>query len=685
MEENRLQRNVGLLSATNIGLGAMLGAGIFVFPGLAGGYAGFGAIISFLIGGGIALLVAACTSELATAMPQSGGGYFFVSRAFGGLWGTLTGISQWVGLIFACSFYMVSFGEYTQTFLQELGIQWDRLPNVLSFIFTLLLLGINIIGTRKVGRFQNLMVISLTFLLVLVFTYGLVDYFGLEDKPVSFTEVAPEGVPSIFTASALIFTSYLGFLQIANVGGEVKDPVRNLPRSLITSVLVAMSLYIFVMTVCSLTFTPEELDGFGETATIEVARTFLGKWGAVTVVFAGVLAALSSANASMISASRGVFALSKDGVITHKASKINKRFGTPHIALALVTLPVAVMLFKSELETFAEVASFLHLIIYTGICLSVLKLRASHPAWYVPSFRVPAVKVVAGLGAVACLGLLFFMQGTSIVLSLGILGLACAYHFLYVQRNSKELSEPQPPHIDLELLNPGVLIPVDLVQQKKDLPHALLESLPISKLLLLGYRETPEQTPSDQSDQTFRKEGEEKLESIEKELEEAGVNFESDLIFSHKIASQLREVIEGDNLQFILTLKPLADLDQVVIPIHERSQIDEKLSTTIYNLQRNSSARIRVMLFTKDKEDPSTGENLRRALEHRLKQVNVKADQYDYMDLEKAPPEEAVLKNARKTDLIVWSKAKETENNTFLNLILNKEAGQISCPILMIL
>ena len=79
------------MPATSIGLGAMLGAGIFVFPGLAGGYAGFAAIISFLIGGIIALLTAACTAELATAMPQSGGGYFFISRSFGTFWGTFPG------------------------------------------------------------------------------------------------------------------------------------------------------------------------------------------------------------------------------------------------------------------------------------------------------------------------------------------------------------------------------------------------------------------------------------------------------------------------------------------------------------------------------------------------------------------------------------------------------------------
>lgn len=82
----------------------MIGAGIFVFPGIASGQAGPAAILSFLLAGGIALIVALCTAELATAMPASGGGYFFVSRTFGPFWGMLMGIGQWIGLVFASSF-----------------------------------------------------------------------------------------------------------------------------------------------------------------------------------------------------------------------------------------------------------------------------------------------------------------------------------------------------------------------------------------------------------------------------------------------------------------------------------------------------------------------------------------------------------------------------------------------------
>jgi amino acid transporter len=186
LNTENLKRTIGLVSATSIGLGAMLGAGIFVFPGLAGGQAGFAAIISFLIGGVIALAVAVCTAELATAMPKSGGGYFYISRSFGNFPGTLTGIAQWIGLIFACAFYLVSFGEYALTILSELNIQWDVGTKVFSFCLTLFLLVLNIYGTKKVGSLQNIVVISLTIILVLIFTYGIIDYFGFENKSSTF-------------------------------------------------------------------------------------------------------------------------------------------------------------------------------------------------------------------------------------------------------------------------------------------------------------------------------------------------------------------------------------------------------------------------------------------------------------------------------------------------------------------
>lgn len=687
MNTAKLKRTIGFASATSIGLGAMLGAGIFVFPGLAGGQAGFAAIISFLIGGIIALAVAACTAELATAMPNSGGGYFFVSRTFGVFSGTVTGIAQWIGLVFACAFYLASFGEYALAMLDELNIQWNSSAKIFSFVFTLLLLMVNILGTKKVGRLQNIMVVTLTIILVLMFTYGLIDYLGIEEKPTAFKEIAPNGIHSIFSTTALIFTAYLGFVQIANIGAEVKNPNKNLPRSLIWSVIIAMSLYAFIMFACVTVFPQEALKKFGETATVEVARKMLGPKGAIIILLCAILAALSSANASMISASRSVYAISQDKLISKKASKINQRFGTPHVALILITVPIALILIRSKIEIFAEIASFLHLIIYAGICFSVLKLRTNKPNWYIPTFRIPLVKIVAGFGAMTCIGLLFFMQMLSIFISIGILILATFYYLIYVRRKEIILINPNPPHVDLPIMKPDILVPIDISEEKKDFPSSILKALPISSLLLLGYKETPEQTEATQSEKEFSQESEQKVERIVNQMEDANCDFDSELIFGNEIMSQIKQLIDEGEFHIILALKPHSTLNQVIVPIFDLSQINTKLSTLIYNLQPQK--RIKVILFTENDEDSSNEAKLKNAIENLLSDVNIKIHDYEVVKKEELSSN-VVIRSVTKNytddgDLIIWSETETNQREGFLKLILKKESKNITSPILMIL
>ncbi len=683
IKSDRLQRTIGLIPATAIGLGAMLGAGIFVFPGLAGGNAGFGAILSFLLGGGIALIVALCTAELATAMPESGGGYFFISRSFGVFWGSISGLAQWVGLLFACAFYLVSFGEYLVYFFKEMGLSFFDYRVGFSVSFTLLLLIINILGTKKVGRFQNFMVISLTLLLVLIFSYGLIDYLGLENKSPAFSSLAPNGPRSIFTTAALIFTSYLGFVQIANIGGDIKKPERNLPRSLILSVLIACSLYTFVMFICVVTFSPADLSTFGEVATIEVARKLLGSEGAIFILIAGVLAALSSANASMISASRGVYALSKDKLISPKASQLSPRFGTPHVALIIVALPILILVLRDQLEIFAEVASFLHLIIYAGICLSLLRLRLKNPKWFVPSFRLVWGKVLGAVGAFSCLGLLFFMQPASIWISLGILVLASLYYLFFLRMQEIELETPVPPYLEPKVLFPKVLIPVNLTSQPKDLPAEILSAIPLSRLLLLGFMETPEQSESEQSEEEYEEEAEVKLQGIQQQLTDSDIDFDTEFLFSHSVKEQLDRFVSDETLQFILLLKPLSELKRVLIPIYDRSQVTNKLSTFLYEVKSHKPVVIRVLLFVDSSEEAHSESQLRKVLGDQLSLVHVEVDAFSVYKRQETTPDEILRDTATQTDTIVWVEGRDADRDLFLDRITSEDV--FPCPSIFIL
>jgi amino acid transporter len=432
-EGTELERSIGLSGALAIGIGTMIGAGIFVFPGLAAGRAGPAAAGSFAIGAVIALLVALPASELATAMPKSGGGYYFISRTLGALPGAVVGISIWLGLVFATAFYLVGFGNYAAAVLAEAGIPIGGIPIVipLALVFGVLLTVLNLVGTENAARLQNYVVGILLTILVFFLGYGGLDalgVFGATSVPETFFRFGP--LP-MFTTAALVFTSYLGFAQVATVAGDLKDPGRNLPLAMVGSVLVVGFLYVATIFVATSAFGSSRLASFGETAIVEVARELIGPAGAIAILLAGLLATISSANASILSTSRAVFAVSKDALVPQQASRLNLRYGTPHVALAMAGGPTLALVALGEVEVLAEVASFLHLVMYGLMCVALLAVRRDDPAWYDPDFRVPAYRFVAGLGALASFGLLAFMQPASQIIGVAIMLASAGWYKYY--------------------------------------------------------------------------------------------------------------------------------------------------------------------------------------------------------------------------------------------------------------
>ena len=421
-----LERTIGLVGGLAIGIGTMIGAGIFVFPGLAAGNAGPAAALSFSIGGVIALLVALPASELATAMPRSGGGYFFVSRSMGTAPGAIVGLGLWLGLVFASAFYLVGLGYYAAAVLAEVGIALSISPVIpLGVLFGVVLTALSVGGTENTAALQNVVVGALLLILVLFLSYGSLDalgVFGRESVPEAFF---PKGYPPVLATAALVFTSYLGFAQVATVAGDIKRPSRNLPVAMVGSVLVVTVFYVLTIFVATSAFGASQLEQFGETAMVEVAREFVGLPGAVAILFAGLLATFSSANASILSASRTVYALSRDALLPRKASEINLRYGTPHIALLAAGGPILLLVGTGQVAVLAEVASFLHLIMYGLICVAVIVLRRRRPSWYDPSYRMPAVPALPAVGAIASFGLVAFMQPASI--AIGAVVMIAAY------------------------------------------------------------------------------------------------------------------------------------------------------------------------------------------------------------------------------------------------------------------
>jgi len=433
-DDAELERTLGLTGGLAIGIGTMIGAGIFVFPGLAAGRAGPAAAGSFAIGALVALLVALPASELATAMPKSGGGYYYISRGLGTLPGAVVGLSLWFGLVFATAFYLVGFGYYAVDTLAELGIAvGDDLVIPLALLFGAGFTVLNITGTENAAKLQNGIVALLLSILAVFLGYGGLDAVGLIGDPSTPEQFAPFGAMPVLTTAALVFTSYLGFAQVATVAGEMKDPGRNLPLAMVGSVLIVGVLYVATIFVATSAFGGDRLAELGETAMVEVGRHYLGAAGAVAIVFGGLLATMSSANASVLSTSRAIYAVSKDALLPRRASHINLRYGTPHIALGMAGGPILALVATGRVELLAEVASFLHLVMYGLICVALLVLRRDEPEWYDPDFRAPGYPVVPILGALASFALIGFMQRTSQLIGIAIMIATTGWYAYYAR------------------------------------------------------------------------------------------------------------------------------------------------------------------------------------------------------------------------------------------------------------
>ena len=437
-DEAELERTLGLSGGLAIGIGTMIGAGIFVFPGLAGAEVGTAATASFAVGGVIALLVALPTSELATAMPKSGGGYYFISRGLGTLAGTVVGLSLWLGLVFATAFYLVGLGFYALDALAELGIavgaSSGAVVSALAVLFGIGFTVLNVTGTENAAKIQNGIVALLLSMLTVFLAFGLLEAFGFVDTGTPPGEAANvwEVVP-IMSVAALVFTSYLGFAQVATVAGEIKNPGRNLPLAMIGSVLIVTVMYVLTIFVSTNVFTQDALAAAGETAMVEVGRQLLGPVGALVIIVGGLLATMSSANASVLSTSRAIYGVSKDALLPQEASRINLKYGTPHVALGMAGGPVVVLAATRQVQLLAEVASFLHLIMYGLMCVALLAIRRDEPEWYDPDFRVPGGPVIPTAGALASFGLVGFMNPLSIAVGVAIILVTSGWYVYYAR------------------------------------------------------------------------------------------------------------------------------------------------------------------------------------------------------------------------------------------------------------
>ena len=388
-----LRRSLGLYAVMTISIGAMVGSGIFVLPGLAFEIAGPSVILAFFLAGLVVLPAALSQSEMATAMPEAGGTYLYIDRAMGPLMGTIAGFGVWFSLVFKAGFALVGLSAYLEFFVAH---PERPIAGLLAF----LLIVLNLIGVRQTARFQTALVSIVLALLV-----GFVILGVPSTDPERFQPFLSEGVKGLLSASAVVFVSYIGVTKVASVAEEIKRPGRNIPLSILTSVGIAMVLYPAVVAVM-VGVTPAGELANTETPILTAATHFLGDAGTYVVAGTAVLALVSMANAGVIASSRYPFAMARNSLAPPFLARVGGRSGVPVTGITMTGVVLILLVLFVPLIELAKLASAFQLLVFALVNLALIAFREAHLDWYQPKFRSPLYPVPQVFGIVSALLLL---------------------------------------------------------------------------------------------------------------------------------------------------------------------------------------------------------------------------------------------------------------------------------------
>ena len=432
VDGGELERTLGFVEAMTLGGGTMIGAGIFILPGIAAQNAGPASSISYAIAGFVALLAALSLSELATGMPIAGGSYHYVNRALGSLFGSVVGWGMWTGLMFASAFYMIGFGQYL---VEPIPFLDGRVFVVaLGLAGLALLVGVNYYGTEESSSLQNVMIGAETAVVVVFVAVGV---FFID--PSNLEPFAPTGPAGVVATTGIVFISFLGFEIIATVAGEIKNPSRTIPLSMILSVVSVTLLYVLVMLVSTGVVTIGVLAA-SPIPVADVATVYMGPVGAIAIVFAAIIAAISSSNSSVLAASRVIYAMGRDGVVSTWLNVSHPRFFTPHRAILVTGGSIALLVsiglgVDAIISLLAEAASFTFLVTYSLVHVSLVVFRRADPDEYDPSFRLPRglYPAVPILGVVMSVVVVSQMAPVIVLVGSGIVALGVVWYATYAR------------------------------------------------------------------------------------------------------------------------------------------------------------------------------------------------------------------------------------------------------------
>jgi len=424
-EQSGFKRDVGLFMAVMIGIGAMMGPGIFALPSEVAGSAGPLGILAYLFMGGLTLFTAFSYSELGAAIPIAGGGYSFTSRTLPRPVAFLTGWFFWIGNTLACALYAVIFALTIKVyFFPEVSV--IAVVVVTTLVFT----ASNFVGQAEALKFITVMNIIELIILIGV---GVLGAFHVE--PANLEPFAPMGLGPLLPTMGLIYISYVGFDLITVAAEEIKDPAKNIPRAIFITLGTGIAIYVLLLWVMMGVVNYSDL---AETSTpfIFISDHLFGAWGRWAGILATIMASLSAFSVTLGASSRVLFALGRDGHFPSFFARLHSKYKTPHISLFVCAALVAILGASGVVRLLASASSFGYLIAIGIVNYTVIALHQKMPNLRKP-FKVILYPLVPIVGIIACWFFVPMLEFQSLVLGTGLTAVGAVLYLLQPQNRAE--------------------------------------------------------------------------------------------------------------------------------------------------------------------------------------------------------------------------------------------------------
>jgi amino acid transporter/nucleotide-binding universal stress UspA family protein len=403
-----------------IGVGAMIGAGIFVLTGIAAGVAGPALLVAFLLNAIMTSFTAASYAELGSVFPNAGGGYLWVKQSLTPLLGFLSGWITWFGHSVACSLYALGFGYYTADLLGRLELSptfVDRNSLAVAFavVMAALFTFINLRGVSETGRVGNILTLAKIAILGLFVGFGLLSMLRQGDWAAKFQPFFPTGLGGVVMAAGLTTIAFQGYEIIAQSGEEVREPKRNLPRATFAAIGLVVLIYLGVAFTALGAVIPsvpgmatwQFLAEFEETAIIEAARQFM-PLGAFVLIVGGLMSTMSALNATIYASSRVSFAMGRDRNLPPLFGQVHPRRHTPQWAILISGSLVAFMAVALPVKSVASAADMMFLLLFMMVNVTAIRMRRLRPDLD-RGFKIPLMPVIPILGIVSQVFVIVFL------------------------------------------------------------------------------------------------------------------------------------------------------------------------------------------------------------------------------------------------------------------------------------